>query len=388
MNNPWIKALLFVVIIVLGIGAMMTISASGQEETENEIIDTRPLVKIVPAESINYQVLIHSFGEVTPLESTNLAAQVSGEVVSWNPKFVAGGLIKRGETLFSIEKDAYEAALLQAEAELTQAQASLIEEQARAEVAKREAKNLPSSQVSDLYLRKPQLLSAQASVKSAKARIKIAQRDLNNCDITAPYDALVIERSIGLGDFVNSGMVAGRLNSIEYAEVLFPIAGFDSAFLPSRLENQEAIVINKGVKTFSRVGKIARDTGVIDQSTRMSHIVVRITDPYGLKSQVPALKFGSYVEVNISGQTLQNVYRLPQDLVTNRQVWVVDKDNKLQPKPVEIIREEGTFFIVKSGLQEKDRVVTTVPEYPQKNMEVRLSSEPKEDDLVVQQTNL
>eukprot|EP00581_Thalassiosira_minuscula_P037650 CAMPEP_0184456798 /NCGR_PEP_ID=MMETSP0740-20130409/28016_1 /TAXON_ID=385413 /ORGANISM="Thalassiosira miniscula, Strain CCMP1093" /LENGTH=51 /DNA_ID=CAMNT_0026829027 /DNA_START=18 /DNA_END=169 /DNA_ORIENTATION=+ len=50
-----------------------------------------------------------------------LSAQVSGEVVSWNPKFVAGGLVKRGEVLFSVEKDTYEAALWQAEAELSQA---------------------------------------------------------------------------------------------------------------------------------------------------------------------------------------------------------------------------------------------------------------------------
>ncbi|MBU2880280.1 MULTISPECIES: efflux RND transporter periplasmic adaptor subunit [Aliiglaciecola] len=387
MNNTWIRALLFIGVVGLGIGAMIIIGASGKEEPAEEKVDTRPLVNIIPAESMNYQVLIHSFGEVTPLESTNLSAQVSGEVTSWNPKFVAGGLVKRGEVLFSIEKDTYEAALLQAEAEYTQAQAALIEEQARAEVAKQEAKNFPSSQVSDLYLRKPQVMSAQAALKSAQARMKIAQRDLDNCEVTAPYDALVIERSIGLGEYISSGTQAGTLNSIEAAEILFPIAGFDSAFLPTNLENQDAVVIIKGAKTFTRVGKIARDTGVIDQSTRMSHIVVRIDDPYGLKSQVPALKFGSYVEVNISGQVLENVYRLQQDLVTNKTVWVVDKDNRLQPKPVEIIREEGAHFILKSGLDNQDRVVTTIPEYPQKNMEVRLSSDPKDDDLVAQQPN-
>ncbi|MEP4891173.1 MAG: efflux RND transporter periplasmic adaptor subunit [Aliiglaciecola sp.] len=387
MNNTWFKALLFVVIVGLGIGAMMVIGASGKEESTQEEVDTRPLVNIVPAESISYQVLIHSFGEVTPLESTNLSAQVSGEITSWNPKFVAGGLVKRGEVLFSIEKDAYEAALLQAEAEYIQAQSALIEEQAQGEVAKQEAKNLTSTKVSDLYLRKPQILSAQAALKSAQARMKIAQRDLDNCQVTAPYDALVIDRTIGLGEYVSSGAKVGTLNNIESAEVLFPIAGFDSAYLPANLENQDAVVIVKGVNTFSRAGKVVRDTGVIDQATRMSHIVVQIDDPYGLKSQVPALKFGSYVEVNISGQVLENVYRLPQDLVTNKQVWVVDNDNKLQPKPVDIIREEGAHFIIKRGLNESDRVVTTIPDYPQKNMEVRLYNAQQDDDLVAQQPN-
>lgn len=387
MNNPWIKALLFFVVVGVGFGGMMAVGASGGDEEEREEVDTRPVVRVEAAESMDYQVLIHSFGEVTPLESTNLSAQVSGEVTNWNPKFVAGGLVKRGEILFSIERDTYEAALLQAEADLSQAQASLIEEQARAEVAKREAKNLPSSQVSDLYLRKPQLLSAKASLKSAEARLKIAQRDLDDCEVKAPYDALIVSRDIGLGEFVNRGAPVGTINNIEKAEILFPIAGFDSAFLPATLENQEAIVINKGVKTFSRVGEISRDLGVIDQSTRMSQLVVTVNDPYGLDENLPALKFGSYVEVNISGQTLQNVYRLPQDLVTNRIVWVVSEEKKLVPKPVEIIREEGAHFIVSSGISENDKVVVTVPEYPQRGMEVRLSTDVEDDALVAQQPN-
>ena len=121
-----------------------------------------------------------------------MAAQVSGEVQSWNPKFVSGGLIRRGEVLFSIEPDAYEAALLLAEANLASAQAQLIQEQAQADVAAKEAKTMPNARVTDLYLRKPQVMSAQAGVKSAEAQLKIAKRDLENCQVKAPYDALVV----------------------------------------------------------------------------------------------------------------------------------------------------------------------------------------------------
>ncbi len=381
MKSPWIKLAATLAVFALGILGMFGIAATGEEPGEKEKVDTRPYVKVENAEAMDYQVLINSFGEVTALEYTQLSAQVSGEVVSWNPRFVPGGLIKRGEVLFSIEKDAYEAALLQAEAELSLAKAQLIEERARAEVAKQEAKNLPSSQVSDLYLRKPQVLSAEAKVKSAEAGLKLAKRDLENCDVVAPYDALITARDIGLGQYINRGTTVGMISNIETAEIIFPIAGFDSAFLPASYENQEAIIVNKGSKPFTRIGYISRDLGVIDQATRMSQLVVRVEDPYGIKTGAPALKFGSYVEVNLSGQTLQNVYRLPQDLVTNRKVWVVDKDGRLQAKPVEVLREEGEFFLIGSGLSNDDKVVITVPEYPQKGMEVRTT---KKEDLVAQ----
>jgi RND family efflux transporter MFP subunit len=304
---------------------------------------------------------------------------VSGEVLTWHPNFVPGGLVLRGDTLFTIELGTYEAALLQAEAELSLSKANLIEEQAKADVAKREAKG---SQVSDLYLRKPQMLGARASVKSAQAKLKIAQRDLDNCEIKAPYDALVISRDLGVGQYVNQGSQVGELYNIESAEVSIPIAGFDKEFLPSDITQQPATISTKGYNKITREGKVSRDLGIIDQSTRMSQLIVRIEDPYGLTSSLPALKFGHYVEVSFAGKTLNQVYRLPQELVTNRIIWLLDEEQQMQPQRVEILREEGAYFLISEGLQNQDTLVTTLPEYPQKGMKVKIAKPKK--DLVVQ----
>lgn len=367
----WKKIALPILVLIIGFGAMKAINASAEKEENKEAVDTRPTVKIENIQSADYQVMITSFGEVTPLESTILSAQVAGEVTDWNENFVAGGLVLRGETLFNIEKDTYEAALLQAEANLSSAQALLIEEQARANVAKQEAKNLPNNTVSDLYLRKPQLLSAEAALKSAQAKLKIAQRDLDNCEVKAPYDALVISRNIGVGQYVNQGAQVAVVNNVEKAEIIFPIAGFDNAFLPNNVAGTPTTIRTKGFDAINREGVVARDLGVVDQATRMSQLVVRINDPYGIKNGLAPLKYGSYVEVQFVGKTLPQVYRLPQELVTNRTVWIVDQDNKLEPRKVDIIREEGAYFLIGKGLTNTDKIVVTLPEYPQKGMEVK-----------------
>lgn len=374
------------IVLVIGFGGMKAISASADKEEEKKPVDTRPTVKVEAALSQDYQVLISSYGEVSPLESTMLSAQVSGEVTEWNENFVPGGLVLRGEKLFTIEKDTYEAALLQAEANLSSAQSLLIEEQARAQVAKREASNLPKAKITDLYLRKPQLLSAEAAVKSAQAQIKIAKRDLDNCVITAPYDALVINRNVGVGQYVNQGTQIAELNNIEKAEIIFPIAGFDSAFLPNNLAGTLATISTKGFDAISRKGIIARDLGIVDKATRMSQLVIQIDDPYGIKNGLPALKYGRYVEVEFSGKTLQKVYRLPQELVTNRTVWIVDKDNKLEPRKVTIIREEGEYFLIGDGITNDEKIVVTLPEYPQKGMEVKLAK-PADVDTTPKQSS-
>ncbi|WP_100641925.1 efflux RND transporter periplasmic adaptor subunit [Alteromonas facilis] len=370
MNKLFVKILVPILILVVGVGLKFSIEASAPEEKEEELKDTRPTVRTQTLNAIDYTVTIESFGEVQPLESTNLSAQVSGEVVTWNPNFVAGGIVKRGETLFSIEKDAYESALLQAEAELSQAKALLIEEKARAEVAAKEAKALSSKQVSDLYLRKPQVMSAEASVKSAEARLRIAKRDLNNTNVTAPYDALVVSRNIGVGQFVQTGASVATLHNIEIAEVVFPIAGFDNEYLPAALAGQPAQVITRGRNAISRSGVIARDLGIVDEATRMTNLVVRIPDPYGLNSDVTPLKFGNYVEVSFDGSVLQDVFKVKQDLVNNNIVWTLDDEGKMQKRRVDVIREQGDFFLVKAGLTNGDRIIMTLPEYPQNGMEV------------------
>ncbi len=383
MQTIWMKVGLPIFVLAIGFGGMKAIEVSASEDEDKEAVDTRPTVKIETALAQDYPVRITSFGEVNPLEKTMLSAQVSGEVTSWHPKFVPGGLVLAGDTLFSIEKDTYEAALLQAEANLSLAESQQIEEQARADVAKQEAKNLPKSKVSDLYLRKPQLMSAKAALKSAQSKLKIAQRDVENCDVTAPYDALVINRNIGVGQYVNQGSQVAELYNIETAEITFPIAGFDREFLPTTITNIAARISTNGYNAITRQGLVSRDLGIIDQSTRMSQLVVRLEDPYSLKSDLPTLKFGSYVEVSFAGKTLNQIYRLPQSLVTNRIVWVVDEEQQLQPQRVEILREEGKYFLISEGVRDQDKLVTTLPEYPQKGMKVKIAEPDK--DLVAQQ---
>ncbi|MFC3201070.1 efflux RND transporter periplasmic adaptor subunit [Alteromonas oceani] len=369
-----IRVILPIAIIVLGIGAMKTVTALGDTTEENESVDTRPTVRVTQLKPESFAINIEAFGELAPLESTRLAAQVSGEVVEWNPTFVAGGIVKRGEMLFSIEKDAYTAALLQAESALANAQAALIEEKALANVAEREAATLPNSRVTDLYLRKPQILSAEAAVKAAQAQMKIAKRDLANTEVVAPYDALIVSRSIGKGDFLTVGTSAATLYNVEVGEVTFPLARFDQAFLPEALNGIEATVslLNGTTDEIKRSATIVRDSGIYDSATRMTHLVARVNDPYGLTTQQPVLRFGAYTKVSFTGKTIDNVYRIPQELITRRQLWILDEADKLVAKPVEVVREVDSEFLIRVDIAADDRIVMTLPEYPQNGMAVKV----------------
>lgn len=376
MKAVYIKVAVALGMIVLSASIIGVIHATAEVSEEKKPVDARPTVSVESLVAIDHQVEITSFGEVIPLESTELSAQVSGEVLNWNKNFIAGGVVKRGEILFTIEADTYEAAVLQSEAQISLAQASLTEELARQQVAKREARNLPKVQISDLYLRKPQVLSAKAQLKSAEASLRIAKRNLAKTEVRAPYDALIVSSNIGTGQFVSAGTVVAKLYNIETAEVTIPIAGFDSQFVQDSLEDTVAYVSTQSRVNMQREGMVHRNLGVVDQNTRMQHLVVRIEDPYGLKSDLPSIKFGTYVQVTFAGKDLKHVFKVPQSLVNNRKVWLVDNEDKLESHDVEVIREEGTYFYISSGLSESDRLVKNLPEYPQNGMSVRVLEVP------------
>lgn len=372
----------FAILGVAGGGYLLVQTTAPEVETE-KTLDTTPRVKTQILQAQTHQVQISSFGEVVPLERTALSTQVSGEVTSWHPNFVSGGVVKRGEVLFTIEKDDYQAAVLQAQAELAQAQATLIEERAKAKVAERQAKKIKDTQVSDLYLRIPQVLSAEARVKSAQAGLRRANRDLENTEVEAPYDALVVSRNIGVGQYITAGSQVAEINNIEHAEVMVPIAGFDAPFLPKDIVGVSAEIIAKGRIEAIREGKIVRDLGVVDSATRMVNMVIRIDDPYGLKSNLTPLPFGSYVEVQFNGRTVENLFQVPQELVIDERVWVVDPEDKLIPKPVHVLREEQANFFIDSGIENGDELVLTVPEFPQIGMTVIRVND--EADVLAQQ---
>lgn len=361
---------------------MKGIEVSAADVEADAPIDTRPTVTVLSLTPETIAVTLSSYGEVSPLESTNLAAQVTGEVESWNPNFLAGGIVKRGDVLYTIEKDAYEAALLLAEANLSSAKAQLIQEEAQAEVARIEAKTMPDARVTDLYLRKPQVMSAQAEVKSAEAQLKIAARDLDNCEVRAPYDALIVSRDISKGDYVTQGMTTAVINNVESAEITFPVAGFDRQFIDNSIIGSTAILELDAPSKTQITATIHRDTGIIDSTTRMTHFVARIDDPYALNSEKTVVKFGSYGTVVFKGKSLENVYRIPQTLITNRKIWTLDEDSNLSAHPVEVIREDGTDFLIRGNFNAKS-VVMSLPEYPQEGMPVKVIT--SNDKLLVSQ---
>lgn len=113
--------------------------------------------------------------------------------------------------------------------------------------------------------------------------------------------------------------------------------------------------------------KIVRTEGFFDETSHTLYAVARIEDPYMLKlnsrvnltPQVPLL-MGTYVEAEIQGHHLQNMVKIPRHLLrAGNNVWVIDDNNQLRNRKLEILRTGGDEIYVTSGLEQGERVCMT-----------------------------
>ncbi len=341
---------------------VLVINATAVEQTGHIRSDSIPIVDIQEVELRPHQIMISGYGEIAPFESTQLSSELSGKVIQWNPDFTPGGVIKKGELLFKLESDTYQARVLRAKENYAIAKTRLIEERAKANVAAKEVLSVAQGKVSSLYLREPQLLQAQRAVDAALAELDLAERLLNECNVVAPFDALIVRRDIGKGQFINVGQTVALLHNIEFAEIQIPIAGFDAAFLPASIDNLPAKI--ESATGVAREARVARDLGIVDSLTRMRKVVVKIADPYGIKTNSPPIRFGEFVEVSFPGEQISSAYKVPRRSMINQGVWLINNDNQLENESVTVLRSEPGFYLVKGDLGETARIVTSLPDFP------------------------
>lgn len=326
-------------------------------ETSLPIVDVKTVTQKTVALNLS------SYGVVTPKYKTQLVSEVQGRLFKISADFVAGAMVKKGQALAYIEPSDYQADLIQAEASLAQSLAAYDEEVARGKVAKMEFKDFNNGLPPELGLRLPQLKKEQANVEYAQATVDRAKRNLERTTIRAPFDGIIRSRTLELGQYVTKGNNLGELYGTQVAEVRLPLSNDDLAYLDSADNPKTSVILTASVagKKQAWNGIIIRSEGIIDPENRMLYLVAEVNDPYQLltNKNLPSLKFGTFVDARIKGRTVNGIVKLPRYLVRNNQVSVINKDNTIEKRAVNIVRTDFESVYIKDSLKNNDRVSLT-----------------------------
>ena len=342
-----------------------------------------PKVQVATVSLQSVPLSVRSQGRVMAKTEIDLVSGVSGNIVKISPAFVSGGFFKRGDLLVSIDPAEYDLRVAQAQARMTEAQYQLVREKAEADQAKDEWQYLGQGEPNPLSLRIPQLKEKQAKLAAEQEELKNARLLRQRTDIRAPFNGRLRTAAAGMGQYIDNGSILGRIYSSDLAEVRLPVSADDLALIDfTDVPGGQPVSSSPAVQfTAQYQGKlqkwaayIVRSEGVIDPETGMIILIAQITDPLGLKTDKtastntpssPTLPIGLYVEAVIAGRTFDQVVTLPASaLHKEHQVVVVEPDNRLSFRSVDVLRREQENIIIRSGLTAGERVMVSGLHHP------------------------
>ena len=360
-----------VILLFVSITISYLMSTSKTEPEKNISSAKPPIVSALYLKKEDVQIPVVSQGMVSPLTETALSAEISGEIIEISPKFVVGGIFKKGETLIKIDPKIYEVAYKQAKALKDQRQN---EYEDSVKIRKQG------------YLSESEYLAAVSALAAAEAQLVKAENDLDNTNIRLPYDGMVREKSADLGQYVNTGNKLGVTFSTEFAEVRLPLSDRDVLFagLPATSNTLTTSLAEKSTSVNFRIdmnpsktrsGYIERSEGVVDEKTRMIFAVARLEDPYNLNNNEDALvlPMGAFVSAEILSNESYNFVRIPRSaIINNRQVILIDSENKIQYKDIDLIRADEDYGYISDEFFDGKRISITPIEDGVNGMIVRV----------------
>ena len=390
MSERKLKFILPIAILVVGLVGTVVMIKSRAPVPTRAPRDYAPLVRVVPARPATVRLTVTTHGTVKPRTESALVSEVSGRVIGVAPSFAAGGFFEESEVLVTVDPRDYELAVVSARGQVAQARVRLETEQAQAEVAREEWQALGGGKESPLATRELQLQEAQAALAAAEAALEQAKRNLARTRIRAPFAGRIRDKRVDVGQFVTPGVPVALIFAVDYVEVELPIPDVDLAYLDLPVDYRGVKASDEGPEVFFHAdfagrrhawhGRIVRVGGEIDPVTRMVHAVAQVHDPYGEGRSHDGLPLavGLFVEAEIAGIEVENAIELPRAAVRQSDVvLVVDDEDRLRFRTVEVFRTDRDSAIITGGLAAGDRVCISPLETVTDGTKVRVADSEK-----------
>jgi len=320
-----------------------------------------------PAVSV-YEIQTESIGKhrefvarTEAFKEAHLRARVEGELIERH--FREGAIIEKGQLLFKVDPAAYQASLVQAQADL----ASKKSGEANAVSNLKRANDL----INDGYISQSdfdQLTTkesqAKASVKAAEAALKRAELDLSYTIITAPFTGRIGKVNYNVGNIV--GPKSDVLASLILTDPIYVNFQVEESLYLDYLQNHNSLKIPHNAKVdlslrlpnnsnYDKKGQLNFSDTKIAQGMGTVELRASFANPDGI------ILPGLFVTLITQSQKKQIMSLVPQAAVQANQqgkfVLVVDDNNKVTQRHVTLGRRINAMWLVNEGLEAGEKVI-------------------------------
>ncbi|MGR3810925.1 efflux RND transporter periplasmic adaptor subunit [Jiulongibacter sp. NS-SX5] len=343
-----------------GLGILITLlscsdkNKSHHEADHGKFLATSPIVKDTSIIK-DYVCQIHSIQniELRALEKGYLQDIYVDE----------GKFVKKGQLMFRVMPNIYEAELLKTEAEVKAAEIEVLNVKTLAE------KNVVSQN---------ELALAQAKLDKAKAERQLAKVHLGFTEIRAPFSGIMDRLKVRKGSLVDEGELLTTLSDNSKIWVYFNVPEAEYLNYKTRSDNGSMLnvkLLMANNQLFKYGGVVETIEGEFDNET--GNIAFRATfpNPEGL------LRHGETGSVQVT-EPLKNALLIPQkctfEVLDKTYVFVIDQNGKVKSQAIKILTEMPHLYVI-SGLTTSDKILLEGIRKVKENEEIRFDfQEPAE----------
>ncbi|HEU4653997.1 MAG TPA: efflux RND transporter periplasmic adaptor subunit [Steroidobacteraceae bacterium] len=287
-------------------------------------------------------------------------ARVSGILLK--RRYEEGKPVQQGQPMFLIDPEPIRARLASAKADVAVAQARLDEAQRQRD------RILPLFEHNAVsQSRRDEAVSgfevAQANLTAAESRLRTAELDLEYTDVRAPITGLTSREVLSEGSLVSTDQNSSLLTRIVQVDPLyieFAVPEAEAALLRTAASGRQSpppqvkLLLEDGTE-FPDAAKLTFVDNAVDTST--GTVRVRAV----LQNKEAKLFPGQFLRARVEGVSLGQVVAIPRKAIMSSPqgaiVWIVDGENKVQPRPVQVGRSMGNNVVITDGLAAGDRYV-------------------------------
>lgn len=315
-------------------------------------------VRIAKSTRRDVPILLEGVGKVQAVSTVEIKSRIDGQLIEAVVR--DGQIVAKGDLLFRLDDRPLAAQLRLAEANLGRDQANL--DKARSDVER--YKSLSSMGVSPktrLEEAQSSLASLEAAIRASQAAVDIARLNLEYATVTAPLAGRVGSVLLTAGNMVKANDAQPMLviTQTKPVNVAFTLPEKYLDEIRARLSDREPLRVGvtvPGGREISEQGTLFFLNNVVDTASGTIQVMARFENAE--ERLVP----GQFARARVTLEVLPKAVVAPSRAVQLNQkghyVWVVKKDQTVEPRSIEIGPRVDADTVIKTGLAPDETIVT------------------------------
>ncbi len=374
MKTLYISSTMRLLGLLLAVPAILIISCNKGEQKKAPPPQEIPVIDVFQKDVPIYREFV---GQVFGEQDIPIRARVEGFLVGIH--FEEGSDVNKGQLLYTIDSQPFEAEVAAQQSKVTEAKTYLVN--ARNELDRyKPLAEINAVSKSDLDAAQATNDAAEASLKAAEAHLELATINLSYTQILSPIDGIIGKTDADAGEFVGKSpnpIILNTVSRIDTTKARFYVTEAEYLSLArlyregsvSQSKDKNMQLILSDGSLYDEMGKADFLDRHVDADTGSMLVQASFSNPDKI------LRPGMYCKVKVKMKTAKGALLIPQRCVVELQgqysVYIVNDTNRVESRQVVVGERIADLWLIEEGLNASEKVVIEGLQYVRSGMEIK-----------------